>query len=79
MDRFETTPRHIAGLTQGGWRALDFVSFRQGVEICTLVNGEPSVAVLRYAAGASVPRHLHTGLETILVLDGEQSDENDIM
>ncbi|MEM9104547.1 MAG: cupin domain-containing protein [Pseudomonadota bacterium] len=26
-------------------------------------------------SGASVPRHLHTGLETILVLEGTQSDE----
>jgi anti-sigma factor ChrR (cupin superfamily) len=26
--------------------------------------------------GASVPRHRHAGLETIVVLDGSQSDEN---
>ena len=35
----------------------------------------PALAVLRYAPGANVPHHLHTGLETILVLDGVQSDE----
>lgn len=68
-------PRHLAGLTDGGWQSLDFVAFREGVEICEFRSGEPAVAVLRYAAGASVPRHLHTGLETILVLDGTQSDE----
>ena len=34
-----------------------------------------SVAVLRYAAGASVPWHLHQGLETVLVLEGSQNDE----
>ena len=33
------------------------------------------MAVLRYRAGASVPRHLHQGLETVLVLEGSQSDE----
>ncbi len=33
------------------------------------------MALLRYAPGASVPRHRHAGLETVIVLDGEQSDE----
>ncbi len=69
-------PRHVAGLTDGGWQALDFSPFRDGVEICALREGEPAVAVLRYAPGAAVPRHLHTGLETIVVLDGVQSDEH---
>ncbi len=68
-------PRHLAGLAAGGWRALPFAPFRDGVEIYELCAGEPAVALLRYAAGASVPRHLHTGLETILVLEGTQSDE----
>ena len=62
-------------LTSGSWRNLDFSAFREGVEICELKRGEPAVAVLRYAPGAAVPRHRHTGLETILVLDGMQSDE----
>lgn len=62
-------------LAPGGWRALDFAPFRQGVEICELRRGEPSVALLRYAPGAAVPRHLHTGLETIFVLEGSQNDE----
>jgi anti-sigma factor ChrR (cupin superfamily) len=75
MDSSVVPSLHLAGLTQGGWQALDFVPFREGVEICSLQVGEPAVALLRYAAGASVPRHLHTGLETILVLQGTQSDE----
>lgn len=68
-------PLHISGLIEGGWRALDFRRFREGVEIHELCTGEPAMALLRYAPGASVPRHRHTGLETILVLDGIQSDE----
>lgn len=32
-------------------------------------------ALLRYAPGASVPRHVHVGLETIIVLEGIQADE----
>lgn len=60
---------------RGGWQRCQFEYFRDGVEICRLVTGEPEVALLRYAPGASVPRHLHQGLETILVLEGSQSDE----
>ncbi|HBG99962.1 MAG TPA: allophanate hydrolase [Rhodobacteraceae bacterium] len=70
-----TEPLALADLIQGGWRSLTFRPFRDGVEICELQGGEPAVALLRYAPGASVPRHRHTGLETILVLDGTQSDE----
>ncbi|MEM8837739.1 MAG: cupin domain-containing protein [Pseudomonadota bacterium] len=65
----------IENLVNEGWEALPFEPFREGIEICTLVEGEPSVAVLRYEPGARVPRHRHTGLETILVLAGMQSDE----
>lgn len=67
--------RHLPGMLSGGWRALDFSPFREGVEICELTPHYPKLALLRYAPGASVPRHLHTGLETILVLEGSQSDE----
>jgi anti-sigma factor ChrR (cupin superfamily) len=66
-------------LIRGGWRDLDFVAFREGVDICILHQGDAdatTVAVLRYRPGASVPRHRHGGLETIIVLDGAQSDEN---
>ena len=58
-----------------GWRERSFQPFREGVEICPLLEGAPGVALLRYAPGSGVPRHLHTAMETILVLDGVQSDE----
>jgi len=57
------------------WQDLRFEPFREGVEIHHLKKGSPALAILRYAPGAKVPLHLHTGLETILVLDGVQSDE----
>lgn len=68
-------PQHFAGLASGTWRDLPFEFFREGVEICTLRDTDPSVALLRYAPGARVPRHRHLGLESILVLDGIQIDE----
>lgn len=58
-----------------GWRARAFKPFREGVEISVLREGVPGVALLRYAPGAGVPRHRHPGMETILVLEGVQSDE----
>jgi len=58
------------------WRDLKFEPFRDGVEIHHIRQGAPALAILRYMPGATVPMHLHTGLETILVLDGAQSDEN---
>ena len=70
-----TDAHHHPDLLAGGWRDLPFEPFREGVEICTLRPGEPSVALLRYAPGASVPRHLHPGLETVVVLEGSQADE----
>lgn len=57
------------------WRDLSFEPFREGVDIHHIRQSSPAVAILRYAPGARVPLHLHTGLETILVLDGVQSDE----
>jgi anti-sigma factor ChrR (cupin superfamily) len=60
-------------LSSDGWRAL-----REGVDVFRLW-GDPeegvSVALLRYAPGARVPRHRHTGLEIIYVISGSQSDE----
>lgn len=70
--------RAVTTLLDSGWRELAFTPFRPGVEICRLVDGGPdkaSVAVLRYQPGASVPRHRHQGLESVLVLEGSQSDE----
>ena len=57
------------------WKDLPFEPFRPGVEIHHICTGEPALAVLHYAPGAAVPLHRHTGLETILVLEGTQCDE----
>ncbi|WP_026784456.1 cupin domain-containing protein [Pleomorphomonas koreensis] len=71
-------PETTRFLSAGNWNALAFEPFRQGVDIHWIhrfAADAPGVALLRYQPGASVPRHRHAGLETILVLDGEQSDE----
>ncbi len=68
-------PKMIAGLLPQGWDHMNYQPFRDGVEICHLWQGGPDVAMLRYAPGASVPRHRHLGLETILVLSGTLSDQ----
>lgn len=65
-------------LASGNWDELAFEPFRDGVDIHWIRRfeaGAPGVALLRYGPGAGVPRHRHAGLETILVLEGEQSDE----
>jgi len=67
-------PQAFAALLSD-WRGREFRPFREGVEISVLREGAPGVALLRYAPGAGVPRHRHPALETILVLDGVQSDE----
>ena len=67
---------HIPDLIQGGWRSLEFAPFRDGIDVAWIKKGEPALAVLRYAAGAEVPLHLHTDVEMILVLEGSQSDDN---
>lgn len=67
--------QHVSGLLSDGWRTMAFEPFRDGVEVCWIRSGDPGVALLRYAPGARVPKHLHTGLETILVLEGSQCDE----
>jgi len=68
-------PFSIAGLMAGGWRDLPFAPFREGIEMCVLVEGEPALALLRYAPGGRAPAHRHMGMETILVLEGAQCDE----
>lgn len=65
-------------LATGGWKDLEFGPFREGVTIHWIQpfeNDQPGVALLKYEAGATVPRHRHMGLETIMVLQGTQSDE----
>jgi Anti-sigma factor len=68
-------PLHLPGFLPEGWRDVPFQPFRDGVEIAPILQGPPDVALLRYAPGAGVPAHRHAGLETILVLEGSQSDE----
>ena len=63
-------------LTKGGWKQQKFSPFREGIEICWLRQSLPQLALLRYAPGASVPKHRHAGLEIIQMLDGEQTDEH---
>jgi len=66
-------------LLAGGWRTLAYEPFREGITVHWLVRGgahEASLAILRYQPGARVPLHLHPGLETIMILEGTQSDEN---
>lgn len=68
-------PKSFINLLPNNWDRLPFEPFREGIEIYNLWSGGPNVSLLRYAPGASVPRHLHLGLETIIVLSGSQSDE----
>lgn len=71
----ETTRNNMLA---GGWRDLTYEAFRDGVTIHWInrfAGDQPGVALLKYQPGASVPRHRHEGLETILVLEGSQSDE----
>jgi anti-sigma factor ChrR (cupin superfamily) len=66
-------------LAAGAWRGLRFEPFREGVEIARLygsADSGPSGAILKYRPGASTPRHRHAGYETIVVLEGSQSDEH---
>lgn len=56
----------------------EWLPFRPGIEIVRLYGGfdaGPSAALLRYQAGAQLPRHSHTGYEHIFVLHGSQQDE----
>jgi anti-sigma factor ChrR (cupin superfamily) len=53
---------------------------RPGIEIHKLCgDGEgPTSALLRYAPGATLPRHEHPGYEHIFVLEGTQADEHGV-
>lgn len=79
----------IPSFLSSAWQEQTFEYFREGIEICTLhapaqtitspdaiVESQPVIALLRYQAGARVPRHRHPGIETIVVLQGSQSDED---
>ncbi len=63
----------VLATRRAGWERL-----RDGVELRRLTGDGrqgPSVALLRYAPGARVPKHRHPGFEVIYVLSGAQSDE----
>ncbi|HWV15100.1 MAG TPA: cupin domain-containing protein [Cellvibrio sp.] len=52
--------------------------FREGVDIIPLYGDATqgcSSALLRYHPGAEIPRHMHTGIEFLLILRGSQRDE----
>lgn len=66
----------LNAITDGGWRDLAFEPFRPGITVHWIVVGEPSVAILKYEPGARAPRHYHVATETVLMLEGAQSDEN---
>ena len=66
----------LQDLISGGWQKLSFEPFREGIMACWLLEGSPSIAVLKYEPGSKVPKHEHIGAEMIVVLEGAQSDES---
>jgi len=81
----DTTQRIVLGNLFGptqDFSRLAWEPFHPGIEIVRIYGGPdsatpngPSAALLRYAPGASVPHHAHTGYEHIVVLQGSQRDE----
>lgn len=70
----------VSGLIESAdnYAQFDWQPFYPGVQMARLyMDGQdgPSAALLRYEPGASVPPHLHSGFEHILVLRGSQEDE----
>ena len=57
---------------------MNWQGFREGVDMLPL-HGDTaqgcSCALLRYQPGAHIPRHLHVGMEFLLILRGSQRDE----
>lgn len=67
-----------AALTPDG---RDWQPFRDGIQVSWIYRSEDggsSAAFLRYAPGATVPRHRHAGYEHILILAGSQTDDNGV-
>ncbi len=57
---------------------VNWQGFREGVEMLPLYGDATqgcSCALLRYQPGAHIPRHLHVGMEFLLILRGSQRDE----
>ncbi len=71
-------PFSLANILAGGWKGYQFGPFREGIEIAYLIEGEPAVALLRYAPDARVPEHRHPRLETVYILEGSQRDERGV-
>lgn len=56
---------------------LAWQAFREGIDIYPIYKSKEgcSAAFIRYAPGAVLPAHEHMGYEHIIVLAGEQRDE----
>jgi anti-sigma factor ChrR (cupin superfamily) len=57
--------------------ALDWRPFHKGIDIVRIYGDGrtgPAAALLRYAAGASVPLHLHRDYEHVVILRQGQDD-----
>lgn len=56
---------------------IKWQKLRDGVDIYPIYRNEKgaSAAILRLHPGTTIPEHLHTGYENILVLAGFQTDE----
>jgi anti-sigma factor ChrR (cupin superfamily) len=65
----------VLSLSAQNLQQLVFEPFREGVTAHWLRHEFPQLALPKYEPGATVPLHLHTGLETIFVLSGDQTDE----
>ena len=65
---------HLATWATGSH--IPWEPFRNGVDIHRLATAPTgcAAALLRYAPGAAVPRHRHTGAEHLLILSGHQVD-----
>lgn len=74
-----SSERIVLGLDPVALARLDgYRPLRPGVDVLYLYKDEASgaaTALLRYAPGAEVPAHEHTGFEHIVVLSGEQYDD----
>ena len=60
---------------------FNWAPFKDGVDIHRIYGDDhkgPAAALLRYAAGAEVPVHCHSGYEHILILSGSQTDGDDV-
>jgi anti-sigma factor ChrR (cupin superfamily) len=76
FDQVGTIIMDLAGLSNGTTQ-VPWQPYRDGVDIHRLYgDGETgaAAALLRYAAGASIPAHRHAGYEHIYVLSGYQID-----